>query len=139
MLVAISNGSMSSTRRPPTCRSSRPPATFSVAMSRSIWRCPSVSALVALARLDVDDVRLQRAGVAAEQGVRQRAVAPEEAGQVEPHEQADEGVEEAVAEVRDRQPAPRQQRAVRQRVVEVAGDQQAVAVAGALGDDGRRR
>ena len=76
------------------------------------------------------------AGVAAEQRVRQRAVAPEEAGQVEPHEQADEGVEQAVAEVRDRQPAPRQQRAVRQRVVEVAGDQQAVAVAGALGDDG---
>ena len=91
---------------------------------------------VALRRLDVDDERRQRTGVAAEQRVRQRAVAPEEPGQVEADEQPDEGVEEALAEIRDAQAAARQQRAVRQRVVEVAGDEQAVSFAGPFGDGG---
>ena len=91
---------------------------------------------VPLRRLDVDDERRQRTGVAAEQRVRQRAVAPEEPGQVKAYEQPDEGVEEALAEIGDAQPATRQQRAVRQRVVEVAGDEQAVPLTGPFGDGG---
>ena len=75
----------------------------------------------------------ERPRVAAEQRVRQRAVAPEEAGQVKAHEQPDEGVEESLAEVGDAQSTARQQRSVRQRVVEVAGDEQAVTFTGPLG------
>ena len=66
---------------------------FSSAMSRSWARCPSdregccspVSASTRKAR--------ERAGVAAEQGVRQRAVAPEEPVEVELDEQLGQGVE----------------------------------------------
>ena len=43
--------------------------------------------LVQLARLGVDEVRGERAGVAPEERVRERAVAPEEAGEVQPDEQ----------------------------------------------------
>ena len=49
--------------------------------------------LVVLGGLDVDDVRLQRAGVAAEQGVRQRAVAPEEPVQVDSYQQDDQRID----------------------------------------------
>src|SRR5512132_1991789 len=54
---------------------------------------------VELAGLGVDEVRGERSGVAAEERVREGAVAPEEAGQVEPHEQLRARVEEPVAEV----------------------------------------
>ncbi len=80
--------------------------------------------VVTLGGLDVDDVGLQRPGVTPEQRVRERAVTPEEAGEVDPHQQDDERVEQAVAEVRDRQAASHQQRPVGERVVEVPGDHQ---------------
>ena len=99
-----------------------------MAISQVEGPLPRGESFVPFARLDVDHVRHQLAGVAAEQDVRQRAVAPEEPGQVEPHEQADERVEQPVAEVRDREALAGEQVAVRQRVVEVAGDEQAVAL-----------
>ena len=46
---------------------------------------------------------------------------------MDPGEQHDERVQQAVAEVGDLEPAPHQQRAVRQRVVDVAGDHQPLA------------
>ena len=61
---------------------------------------------------------------------------------MQPHEQADQRVQQSIAEVRDGQSAARQQAAVRQRVVEVARDEEPVAAARAVGDDGddgRRR
>ena len=62
--------------------------------SRS-WRRSAVGQrLVQARRLGVDQVRLQLAGVAAEQRVRQRAVAPVEAGEMEPHEQPGHRVEQ---------------------------------------------
>ena len=96
---------------------------------------PGRQLLVPFGGLDVDDVRLERTCVAAEQGVRQRAVAPVEPGQVDPDQQHDERVEHPVAEIGDLEPATHQQRAIRQRVVEVAGDDDALAD-GSLGDDG---
>ena len=45
-------------------------------------------------RLGVDHIGPQGAGVTAEQGVVQRAVAPEEALQMEPDEQDGEGVDD---------------------------------------------
>ena len=103
---------------------------------------PVGEVVVALARLDVDDVRRERSRISAEQRVGQRAVTPEEARDVQPHEQADQRVQQSVAEVRDGQPAARQQAAVRQGVVEVARDEEPVAATRSLGDDGddgRRR
>lgn len=47
-----------------------------------------------LAGLGVDEVGREAAGAAAEEGVRERHVAPEEARQVEPDQQHDEGVDE---------------------------------------------
>ena len=117
---------MSACRRPPAWRSSSPPATFSAAISMSSRRWPVGQLRVAFGGLEVDRVRRERPGVTPEQGVRERTVAPPEAGEVETDEQPDERVEQALAEVRDREPAARQQRAVRERVVEVAGDQQPV-------------
>ena len=49
--------------------------------------------LVQLARLRVHEVRRERAGVAAEERVRERAVPPEEPREVEAHEQLRSGVE----------------------------------------------
>jgi hypothetical protein len=48
-----------------------------------------------LAGLGVDEVCRERPGIAPEQGVGQRDVAPPEPGQVQPHEQDGEGVDEA--------------------------------------------
>ena len=56
---------------------------------------------VALAGLHVDDVRDQRTRVAAEQRVRQRAVAPVEPGEVQSHQQPGQRVEQPLAEVGD--------------------------------------
>ncbi len=82
-------------------RSSSPPATFSggdLQVNRPLAVAESV---VPLGRLDVDDVRRDLAGITAKQRVRQRAVTPEEPGEVEPHQQPDQRIEQALAEVRD--------------------------------------
>ena len=86
-----------------------------------------------LARLGVDEVRRQRAGVAAEERVRERAVAPEEAAQMQAREQLDEPVQEVRAQVGDA--AAGEERAVGERVLEVARDQHGVQVVAAAGDD----
>jgi len=81
---------------------------------------------VLLAGLRVDQVRLQRARVVPVQRVGQRAVPPEEPGQVQPDEQFDQRVQQAV----DGLDAARvgEDRAVRRRVGEEPGDQDRVAV-----------
>ena len=94
---------------------------------------PVGEARVQLARLGVDEVGGERARVAAEERVRERAVAPEEAAEVEPDEQLGAGVEQAPAQVGDA--AAGEERAERERVVEVAGDQDRVEVRAAVGDD----
>jgi hypothetical protein len=88
---------------------------------------------VLLAGLGVDQVRLQGAGVGPEQGVGQRAVAPEEPGQVQPGQQLDQRVDEPVGG----RAAARvgEQRAVGGGVVQVAGDQDGVGVRAAVDDD----
>ena len=86
-----------------------------------------------LAGLRVDEIGGERAGVAAEERVRERAVAPEEAAQVQPRKQLDERVQEVRAQVRDR--GAGKERAVGQRVLEVAGDQDSVEVVVAPGDE----
>ena len=81
---------------------------------------------VLLAGLRVDQVRLKRARVVPEQRVGQRAVPPEEPGQVQPDEQFDQRVQQAV----DGLDAPRvgEDRTVRRRVGEELGHQDRVAV-----------
>ena len=74
-----------------------------------------------LAGLGIDEIGRERAGVAAEERVRERAVAPEEAREMDPDEQLGERVEQAVAQIRHAGPA--EQAAVRQREVEVPRDQ----------------
>ena len=86
-----------------------------------------------LAGLGVDEVGGERARIAAEERVRERAVAPEEAAEVEAHEQLRAGVEQAPAQVGDA--AAGEERPERERVVEVARDQDRVEVAAAVGDD----
>src|SRR5439155_4575619 len=88
---------------------------------------------VQLARLRVDDVRGERAGVSAEERVRQRAVAPEEASEVQPHHELGERVEEPAAQVG--QAATGEERPVREGELEVAGDQDGVEVGAAARDD----
>ena len=56
---------------------------------------------VELTRLGVDEVGGQRAGVAPEERVRERAVTPEEAAQMQPGEQLGERVQEMRAQIRD--------------------------------------
>jgi hypothetical protein len=91
---------------------------------------------VQLGRLGVDQVGGQRARVEAEQRVRQRAVAPEEPGQVQAHEQLDQGVDQLVGRVHAAGRA--EQRPVGGRVVEVAGDQGGVEVRAPLDHDAER-
>ena len=88
---------------------------------------------VQLGGLGVDQVGGERAGVEPEQRVRQRAVAPHEAGQVQPGQQLDHRVEQLVG----RLPAARvgEQRPVGDRVVEEPGDQHGVEVAGPVDHD----
>ena len=74
-----------------------------------------------IARLGIDQIGRERAGIAPEERVGERAVAPEEAREVDAHEQLGERVEQAAAEVGDARPAEEQ--AVRQREVEVPRDQ----------------
>ena len=83
---------------------------------------PVAELRVELAGLGVDDVGAQRSRIASEERVGQRAVAPEEAGDVESHEQVHEAVEEAIAE-RVVRTGRTQHPAIRQGEVEMAGDQ----------------
>ncbi len=89
-----------------------------------------------LAGLGVDEVGGERAGVAAEERVRERAVAPEEAADVQPREQLGERVQQMRAQVGERGAA--EERAVGKRVLEVARDQDRVEVVVASGDDADR-
>ena len=93
-----------------------------------------------LARLGVQHVRGQRAGVAAEEQVRERAVAPEEADEVQADEGLDERVEERV--LRRRPDPPREHEPVRERELEVARDQDGLELLAArrvaVGDDADR-
>jgi hypothetical protein len=86
-----------------------------------------------LAGLRVDQVRPERARVVPEQRVRQRAVAPEEPGQVQPHQQLDQRVEQPVGRLPDAR--AREQRPVRGRVLEEPGHQDRVQVRPAVDDD----
>jgi hypothetical protein len=78
---------------------------------------------VQLAGLRVDEVGRELAGVAPEQGVRQRAVTPIEPGQMEADEQLGQRVQQARAQVG--KGASGKQRPVRQRERQVSRDQQA--------------
>ena len=78
-------------------------------------------ALVQLAGLGIHEVRGEGAGVAAEERVRQRHVAPEEADVVQAHEQHRERVDEAIRRVGAQHLG--EQRAVGQRELQVRGDQ----------------
>ena len=98
------------------------------------------AALVELAGLGVDEVGGERAGVAAEERVRERHVAPEEADDVQPHEQHRERVDEAGRRVGPQR--LREQRAVGEREPQVPGDehglQRLALVVGAVRDHGDR-
>ena len=61
-----------------------------------VFALPGGQLRVLLAGLRVDQVGLQRARVVAEQRVGQRTVAPEETGQVQPHQQLGQGVQQPV-------------------------------------------
>ena len=76
---------------------------------------------VELSGLGVHEVRREGPGVAPEEHVRERDVAPEEAGEVQPHEQLGARVEQPVAEIR--QSRAGEQRPVGERVVEMPCDQ----------------
>ncbi len=80
--------------------------------------------VVQLTGLGVDQVRGEGAGVASEQRVGQRHVAPEETDQVQPSQQHDHGVDQPVDRVLAY--AAAEQRAVGQRELQVAGDQDRV-------------
>ena len=88
---------------------------------------------VQLAGLRVDEVGGERAGVAAEERVRERAVAPEEAAEMEAREELGERVQGVRAEIGDRRAG--EERAVGQRVLEVPRDQDRVEVVAAVGHD----
>jgi len=92
--------------------------------------------LVHLGGLGVDEVCGELTSVAPEERVRQRAVAPEEPGQVEAHEQARERVEQQVE--RRGQDGPREHEPVWQRVVEVARHQHRLRAGAAVADDADR-
>ncbi len=86
-----------------------------------------------LTGLRVDQVGLQRARVIAEQRVGQRAVPPEEARQVQPHQQLDQGIEQPVgrlAAARAGEDGP-----VGRRVRQELGHQDRVAVRAAVHRD----
>src|SRR5918996_445745 len=76
---------------------------------------------VQLARLGVDEVGREVARVAAKERVREGAVAPEETAEVQAHEQSGERVQERAERCRE-EPPPKDD-AVRERVVEVARDE----------------
>ena len=108
----------------PASRSLNSPKRFVVAMVRSCSRWPLVRALVHLRGLGVDEVGGELTGVPAEQDVRQRHVAPEEADQVQAGQQHDHGVQQPSDRVGTH--ALGEQRAVGQRELQVPGDQHRV-------------
>ena len=71
--------------------------------------------------LSVDQVRGQGSGVPPEEGVRERAVAPEEAGQMQPDEQLHQCVEQPGVQVADA--AHGEERPVGEAELQVPGDQ----------------
>ena len=85
---------------------------------------PVGQAIMQLAGLSVDQVRGERTGVAPEQGVRQRDVTPQEAVQMQPHQQDDHGVDQSVDGVLAY--AAIEQRPVRQGELEMPSDQNRV-------------
>ena len=139
MPLLIATGSTSSSRRPPACEVHQlagdvDAGDLEVVLALAVGE----AAVVELAGLGVDEVGGEGAGVAAEEGVRERHVAPEEADDVQAHEQHGERVDEPGRGVGPQ--ALREQRAVGQRELQVAGDEHdverlAVGV-GAVGDDG---
>ena len=86
-----------------------------------------------LAGLRVDEVRRERTGIAPEEGIRKRAVAPEEAAQMQARKQLGKRVQQVRAQVGDA--AAREENAIRQRVVEMTRDQRRVELVAARGDD----
>ena len=74
-----------------------------------------------IAGLGIDQVGRERAGIAPEERVGERAVAPEEAREVDAHEQLGERVEQALR--RSATPGPLKSGRYGQREVEVPGDQ----------------
>ena len=93
-------------------------------MVEVVLALPVGQAIVQLAGLSVDQVRGERTGVAPEQGVRQRDVAPQEADQMQPHQQDDHGVDQPVDGVLPY--AAVEQRPVRQGELQMPGDQNRV-------------
>ena len=93
-----------------------------------------------LTGLGIHEVRREAAGAAPEQHVRQRDVAPVEVGQVQPHQQHDQGVDQAGQALHRH--AVGEERPVGEREREVLGEQRAgqllVAVVLAAGDDADR-
>ncbi len=88
---------------------------------------------VQLAGLRVDEIRRESAGVAPEERIRERAVAPEEAAEMQAREQLGKRVQQVRTQVGNA--AAREENAIRQRVVEMTRDQRCVEVAAARGDD----
>ena len=91
---------------------------------------------VQLPGLGVDEIRRERACVAPEERVRERAVAPEEPPQMQPCKELRKCVQEMGAQIRD--PLGREQRAVGKRELEVSRDQRGVEAARTVGDDADR-
>ncbi len=91
---------------------------------------------VQLAGLRVDEVRGQPACVTAEERVRERAVAPEEAREVQAYEQPRECVEEQVE--RSGEDRACEHEPVRQRVLEMSRQQHRLVARAALADDADR-
>ena len=99
-------------------------------MSRSYARWPSDRRRMDLARLGVDEIRLDLVAVAPEQRVRERAVAPVDAGPVEVDQERRHRVEQPVA-VRPRaEREAHEQAAVLDREGEVLGGEDGLVAAG---------
>ncbi len=94
---------------------------FVRARSTSYERWPGEKLAVQVARLRVHEERRERLGVAPEQRVGERHVAPVEAHEVQAHEQHGERVDEARRGVRAQRLA--EQRAVRERELQVLRDE----------------
>ena len=94
---------------------------------------------VDLARLGVHQERLQRLAITAEEGVRERAVAPVDAGGVELDEQAGHRVEQPAAVQPSGLAEPQEQAAVLPGVGQVGGDQDRLAVLALGQPDGLHR
>ena len=97
---------------------------------------PIVERLAKRRGLGVHEVGLELAGVAAEQRVGERAVAPVEAGQVEAHQKPRHGVQQPLAVTLH--PRVQEQRPIRERRLQEARDQDAAVAAVALDQPGAR-